>query len=961
MLRDLWEILQEFVRKVLGSRIFALTLVFTGMFAVLIAQLFQLQIVDGETHLNDYVQMTEKTITTPGIRGDIYDHNGKLLAYNKLARAVTIQDTGDYPTLEEMNTMLLELVRILQKHGYSVEGKLEITLNEFGEMVYTSTSEPARLRFLRDYHGRKSVDELDSPDGRYPSNITAREAFNIRFEKYELNKMKDERGNPIVLTDWEALQIVNIRYTMSLTSYRKYEATTITSYVDEETVAEILEHAGELKGVGIVDTTIREYNDSIYFAPIIGYTGKIQDDQLDALKKKNPEYELSDIVGRIGIEATMEADLQGKKGYKDIIVNNMGSVLEVVSQTEPATGNDIYLTIDSDLQIGIYHLLEQQLAGILVHQLVNKEVVITEKTDSSKLEIPIKDAYYQLINNNVLSLPHMASEEASEIEKQIYSQFLASKEQIIERMRHELMSEHATMMKDLPKDMMAYMVYIYNYLSDPTVGIIKPANIDVNSPEYLAWKNDEISLRDYLYAGISASWVDTTKLKVSSKYSSADDIYEVLLDYVLEQLQNDSKFTKRIFRYLINDEVITGRQLCLALYDQGVLPYDEEQVRLLTVNGNEYAFTFLVDKISKIEITPAQLALDPCTASAVITDVNTGGVRALVTYPSYDNNKLSGSVDAAYYNQLQNDMSLPLYNNATQAKKAPGSTFKPITAVAALEEGVIGIQDKIDCTGRYEEVAMPINCWIYPGGHHGPLDMIGGIQNSCNYFFAELAHRLSTDKETVVYSTDMGIETIRRYAAMFGLDRPSGIEIDENPPEMTTEDPERSAMGQGTNSYANVQLSRYVAALANRGTVFDLSLLDKMTDSEGNLVKQYEPKVTGQIEIADSTWDTVQQGMRAVVSDGSAKKIFRDLEVDIAGKTGTAQETKARANHAFFISYGPYTNPDICVTVNIPYGYSSSNAATVAKNIYRFYYGYTDLDTIMNTGALDVSNVTIGD
>lgn len=134
-----------------------------------------------------------------------------------------------------------------------------------------------------------------------------------------------------------------------------------------------------------------------------------------------------------------------------------------------------------------------------------------------------------------------------------------------------------------------------------------------------------------------------------------------------------------------------------------------------------------------------------------------------------------------------------------------------------------------------------------------------------------------------------------------------------------------------------------------------------MTDSEGNLVKDYEPKVTGHIDIADSTWDAVQQGMRAVVSDGSAKKIFRDLEVDIAGKTGTAQELKTRANHAFFISYGPYTNPDICVTVNIPYGYSSSNAATVAKNIYRFYYGYTDLDYIRNTGALDVSDVTIGD
>lgn len=960
MFRDLLEILQELFQKLLGSRIFALALVFTGMFIVLIAKLFQLQIVEGEAHLNDYVQLTERTVTTPGIRGNIYDRKGNLLAYNQLAYSVTVQDTGDYGTSASMNAMLLKLVHILQKHGYSVEGKLEITLNEFGEMVYTSPSEPARLRFLRDYYGRKSVDELDDPKGEYSTKRSARDLFQIRFERYGLNKMKDDRGNPVVLTDWEALQIVNIRYTMSLTSYRKYEPVTITSHVDEETVADILEHSGELKGVGIEESTVRVYDDSLYFAPIIGYTGKVQEDQLEELRKQNPEYELSDIVGRTGIEATMESELQGNKGYKNIIVDNVGNVMETLSQTEPTTGNDIYLTIDRDLQIGIYHLIEQQLAGILVHQLRNHDVEITDSTDSSKIEIPIKDAYFQLINNNVLSLPRMASEDATDIEKEIHSQFLSSKAQIIERLRYELMSEHATMMKDLPKDMMAYMVYIYTYLSDPAVGIIKKDSIDINSPEYLAWKNDEISLRDYIYAGISNNWVDTTNLNVSSKYSSADDIYGVLVEYVLEQLQNDSKFTKRIYRYLINDEVITGRQLCLALYAQGVLPYDEEQVRLLTTGGNDYAFTFLVDKISKIEITPAQLALDPCTGGAVITDVNTGEVRALVTYPSYDNNKLSGTVDAVYYNQLRDDMSLPLYNNATQAKKAPGSTFKPITAIAGLEEGVIGLHDQINCTGKYEEVALPISCWIFPG-HHGPLDVVGGIQNSCNYFFAEIAHRLSTDKETVVYSTDMGVETIRKYASMFGLDRPSGIEIPEVAPEMTTEDPERSAMGQGTNSYANVQLSRYVAALANRGTVFDLSLLDKMTDSEGNLLKDYEPKVTGHIDIADTTWDAVQQGMRAVVSDGSAKKIFRDLEVDIAGKTGTAQETKTRANHAFFISYGPYANPDICVTVNIPYGYSSSNAATIAKNIYRFYYDYTDLDYIMNTGALSVSDVTIGD
>ncbi len=101
--------------------------------------------------------------------------------------------------------------------------------------------------------------------------------------------------------------------------------------------------------------------------------------------------------------------------------------------------------------------------------------------------------------------------------------------------------------------------------------------------------------------------------------------------------------------------------------------------------------------------------------------------------------------------------------------------------------------------------------------------------------------------------------------------------------------------------------------------------------------------------------------MRDVIQEGSASRLFRDLPIEVAGKTGTAQESKTRGNHAFFISYGPYTNPEICVTVNIPYGYSSSNAAEVAKNVYRLYYGYTSVEEIMDSKALDVSNITIGD
>lgn len=962
MFKDLLEVLKDFLKKLVSSRLVTLSVLFIGMFALLTVNLFNLQIVHGEDYLNEYMQKTEKVIYTPGTRGNIFDRNGNVLAYNELAYSVAVQDTGAYQTAQDRNAMLLRLVRILEKHGETVEGEFEVGLDENGEMVYTSSSESARRRFLRDYYNLTTADDPDK-DGKNPSGITAREAFEGKFTEYRMDSIVDENGNPVVLSDETALSMVNIWYTMKLTEYRKYEQTTVATNVSDETVAEIMENTADLQGVTIEESSVRVYNNSIYFEPLIGYIGKVQEDQLEELNKGIPEgsnqaYQLTDLVGRTGLEASMEKELQGKKGYKVVNVDNMGRILEVKEEVQAGAGNDLYLSVDQNLQIGVYELLERQLAGILLDHIRMEDIGENETFTASKIPIPIKDVYYQLINNNVLSLSHMGSEEASAMERQLYQIQTSSQEAILENIRAELLSPHATTLEDLPRDMMAYMVYIYEYLASDEVGIIQKSKIDETSEAYLAWKADTISLRDYIYAGIADGWVDTTKLDSDARYSSADSIFENLVDYIIDALKDNRNFTKRIYRYLINDGTVQGWQLCVALFDQGVLEYDEEAIARLSSEGDGYAYTFIREKIENIELTPAQLALDPCTGSCVVVDVNTGEVLALVTYPGYDNNKMSGTVDADYYNQLREDLSLPLRNNATMMVKAPGSTFKPITAIAALEEGVIQLGEMINCTGIYEEIDTPLRCWIYPGSH-GLLDIIGGIGNSCNYVMAELAHRMSTD-ENGNYSASKGLETLKKYATMFGLDHTSGVEIDEASPHISDTDPERSSIGQGSHTFTNTQLARYVTALANRGTVYELSLLDKLTDSEGNLIEDYSPTVSSVIDIQDSTWNAVQAGMRQVIAEGSAKNIFADLPIEIAGKTGTAEET-GRTNHAFFISFAPYASPEIAVTVNIPYGYSSGNAATLAKNIYRYYYGYTTLDEIMGVGALDATTVEIQD
>ena len=959
MFNDLLEITREFLKKLISSRLFILGGFLFFLFCVLGVRLFNLQIVNGEEYQETYMARTERTVSLTGTRGNIYDRSGNVLAYNELSYNVVIQDNGDYETANERNRMLLLLVRILNRHGESVEGEFQVGFDSSGEMVFTSASETSRKRFLADLYGLRTIDELDDPEGKYPSDITAKELFASRLSYYGLDELTDENGEAISMTDEEALAVINIRYTMGLTAYRKYESTTIASNVSKETMTDVLENSADLLGVGIEESTIRVYNDSQYFSAIIGYIGKIWEDELETLRQSNPDYELTDLVGKTGIEASMETYLQGKKGYQTMYVDNMGRILEIVDRQEPEAGKDLYLTLDRELQIGVYHILEQQLAGIITSKLVNRDLEDSDYSKASNIPIPVKDAYYQLINNNVLDMEAFSAPEASQVEKSIYAKYSQAREQITEAIHSELLNEDAAPLGALPEDMFAYMQYIYSFLVSE--GIIMTGQISQDADYYQAWRDDTISLRDYLYAGIADSWIDTTKLSIESRYSGADDVYGRIVEYVMADLETDQSFAKRIYRYLINDGTITGRELCLALYSQNILAYDEGEVRMLEQNGEEYAFQFIRQKISDIEITPAQLALDPCSASCVITDVNTGEVLCLVTYPSYDNNKFSGTVDADYYNKLNNDLSLPLFNNATQAQKAPGSTFKPIMAVAALEEGVIGLTDTVDCTGRYTEITPNIRCWIYPG-RHDELNVEQAIQNSCNVFFAEMAHRLSTD-ENGNYSPERGIEMIRKYASMFGLDETTGIEIAENSPQMTTENPESSAIGQGTNAYSNVQLSRYISAVANKGTVFKLSLLDKLTDSQGNLIEDFTPAVRSQIDIQDSTWNAVHTGMRRVISDGSASKIFNDLEVPIAGKTGTAEEVKNghTINHAFFVSFAPYDDPEIAVTVNIPYGYSSSNAATAAKNIYRFYYGYTDLDYILNNSALSVSNVEIGD
>ena len=274
-----------------------------------------------------------------------------------------------------------------------------------------------------------------------------------------------------------------------------------------------------------------------------------------------------------------------------------------------------------------------------------------------------------------------------------------------------------------------------------------------------------------------------------------------------------------------------------------------------------------------------------------------------------------------------------------------------------MEEQIISTGTHITCTGEYDKITPSVKCWIYPASH-GSLNVIGGLENSCNYFFNEVAYKLSLNNGK--YDTESGLSRLAKYAELFGLGEVSGLEIVETPPQISDSDPLRSAIGQGTHNYTISQLSRYVTTLANQGTCYNLSLLDKVTTPDGTLVEDFTPTVHNQIELASSTWQAVKSGMTQAASGYTALKEIEDKLI-IVGKTGTAEQNKNRANHALFIGYAPYDNPQISIATRITYGYTSSNAVEIGRDVFKYYFNLEDTEDILSGTAEVPDGQTIGD
>ena len=938
------------------------------MSVVLVRRLFDLQIIQGEDYISKFQARTTKERVLKSTRGNILDRNGDILASNVLSYSLTLEDNGTYTSTREKNLTLngvaYQVLQILHSNGDDITHSFHIVVDKNGEYAFDVVEGFTLNRFRADIYGQALIDDLKDEQKTATADqmmefLTGSEKFSIALsgDRAYTEDELTSHGLPLTLTKQEMLDIATIRYELNTNSFKKYMQVTIATNVSEKSVAAIMENKTGLQGIDVVEDSIRQYIDDESMAPILGYTGKASSEELTELRKQNPDYSNDAIVGKAGIEQYMELTLQGTDGKETVSVDNLGKVLKIDEDTkvEPVAGDDVQLTIETDWQSAIYQILKQRVAGVLLTKIdAAKTFDYTYVTDASQIRIPIYDVYNALISNSVIDITKFSNEDASDIEKNLYAKFQQKQQRVFDTISTKLNGSNPPAYKDEDEETQEYLSYICNDLLRDTLGIISKDAIDTSDATYKAWTTDEtISLKDYLTYATSQGWIDISSFSPEGEYLDSEEIYQALTAYIIDYLSTDTGFSKLLYKYMLQEDTISGQEICLVLYEQGVLDKNDDDYENLA-SGAMGAYDFMINKIYTLEIEPAQLALMPCSASAVVVDVKTGDVVALVSYPGYDNNRLTNDRDTDYYAKLALDQSSPFFNKATQQTTAPGSTLKLLSTIAGMEEGIIDEGTYIECTGTFDYVDPPINCWYKNG--HGSLDIRTAIEQSCNYFFNMIGFQLGKvgDNE---FSEVQSLNKLQEYASLIGLDRKTGIELSEATPKVSDAKAVPSYMGQGNNLFTTSELARYATVMATSGNVFKLTLLDKVMDPKGEVIQEYEPEIEDVVNISSNIWDVIHDGMRRVIQTHSQ---FDGLGVEVAGKTGTAELDLRHPNHGLFVGYAPASDPEYAVAIRIANGYSSGNACLIANDIFKYMYNLADKDSILtgiaSTDTSDTSN-----
>ena len=433
-------------------------------------------------------------------------------------------------------------------------------------------------------------------------------------------------------------------------------------------------------------------------------------------------------------------------------------------------------------------------------------------------------------------------------------------------------------------------------------------------------------------------------------YDQNDIIGKTGIEYVFEEYLRGKNGTKQI------DMAVDGTTTAEYVAKEAVAGSDV----VLTIDANlqRIAENALASNIQKIATGGFGKVYDAKAGAVVVMNVNSGEVLAMASYPDYTPADFVGGISNENWAKYRDNEAKPLMNKAMQNSYSPGSTFKMVTAIAGLESGVINLNTTINDTGVYTKYRdYQPRCWIYTDYHrgHGYLNVSGAIEKSCNYFFYETSDR-------------MGIDNLVKFARYFGLGSKTGIELQsETAGALASKEtwanlhPNeawgpgntlQSAIGQSDNEFSPLQMARYISMLANGGKKVDVSIVKTIRNADGSEtsreeINQFinkklgvEQDTTEDLQINQSYLSAILEGMKSVTSDsgGTAYVRFKDFDISVGGKTGSAEAPNNKV-HAWFVGFAPFENPEIAIVVMVENGGHGNYTAEVVRDIMAEYFG----------------------
>ncbi|MGL4345891.1 MAG: penicillin-binding transpeptidase domain-containing protein [Cellulosilyticaceae bacterium] len=1005
--------MKKHFNKLLGlfqERVF---LVFVGislLFGVLVLKFYNLQIVKYDNYATQLRASVERMIEIPSTRGLIFDRYGRPLAVNQPTKVLKV-DQQVRMDKKQLNQVLLNVALLLEENGDGYVDKLPISQTEPFE--YTGgTSTINQFMYSIPYNNEDHRQEL--------LTYSADQIIDYLRSQFTIDES---------ISDNDARKIIALRCEIYAFAYRKYKLVTIADNVSDETVAQIEENLTNFPGVVVDVEPVRYYPEGELLGNVLGYTRTITDTQYSEMQALG--YDKDDIVGQDGIEKSMEEELRGKKGIERVEVDNVGRKVHTIEKNDAVQGNDVFLTIDLDLQRAAYDSIEQRLSEALVDRLK------AQKTDIQPLKA--REILISMVESSQLDMRLMAKAEVGTKQKEIYDIITKEHDSL-----DPLMKEDITMM-------------------DLMIQILKEDSATITDKDLILLFHEQGSMH------LPESTVTAIK---QNKYGSAEHI-------LIQQLETGNLKPKQFAvdpfsATTVVVDVNTGEVLAVVGYPS----FDSNQ---MTTNFNRYYGTLFDDRSmlwnralmttkapgSTFKMITAIAGLEEGVVTPTTTIYDTGYyTRAGAPYPkcwlygsnggSHGHVDVTGALEVScniYFYEVAMRLGANtkgLYSNIETLTKyvhmfgldqktgielaetepnvsTPKNLVKSqITSVLGslknmsedkrakrvedmgqmLRNGLYpindqksdSVDDQIDYLTQYElkrniepllqealdkdlskvldEAFVAVQADLQLNLSAVVDDIVTQTINDTSTKSLKSKARLRLNKHLEYMMKDDMQQTITQITGKIDVDdlldaydhayntlytrelkkdpdSPVVIEL-RNRIESLEENPDRyvqmvnqkiiegivktmssyllqgvemewsdgitirTAIGQGNNAYSPIQMSRYIAAIANGKEVFDLRIVNGINDQKDSGI--YEPKQSSKyadLDVSDKTIDVVHQGMLKTTQDtrGTARTVFSGFPVDVASKTGTAQE--GGHEHSWFAAFAPYDNPQVAIVTSI--------------------------------------------